>query len=763
MSSVDIPRKESVSSSSSEATFFDTRSLDLKAGHSSSTPPTGRGGFTSPEGAVSHASPETSTILEEDHNYETIPSTDYETIPSVSTTEKKGVAKTEFQGFNFKESFAEPFPRSDSLNDFSVVKTSSVQEKPAAGAFGDDDLFKCFGDSTFDDMASATSKSDFPIDDPFAPTTATQESQSQAFASDPFEAAFGPGKISPVPFAPSKQPDIVDSSIEDTSADVSEEPTTDKQSETDPSSDRFEAVFGTAEMSPPPFKPENIQKNKDLGDTEWGSAFDSEKNSVDLEDKKSEKSEESKVELKWGDSFDVDFDNMDKKDPESALSTDVKNEVSWSTAFDAKLPESKVSFSWDDAFGAPADSKDGEIKNDFGGVSFGDVFASTPFQKSDSKAEPSFLGDSFGDFGAVALKPDVKEPQKIQDADSKDDETPTEDKKEGGSEENKNKPSLADDEDLSSSSDKENGSESEKVNIPKVVEPISEDQNDDATAEESIRPSSIPIPPIKLKQDEDTSPNAPPPLPPRSKAALPLLPPRPRTFSSPVSSQIPPTPPRPAGSSGRDSPASKSKRLPPALPPRVDLEVEKPQTHSNPPVPVSTTGFNPDAFSSPKNGGSSVSWQANWENETSKQSKDKENVTNSKTSPDPFGDDFFTDFNLTAAKDMSSKPNEATQKNQDFFNDPFLAKEGTNDMFVADFGGEDPFADFSNSKGKKNDPFVSDQDAAFPGFSTNKDPFSDVNDPFAAKSAVNDDPFGSNTKKDGSESMSFHLSKVRQV
>ncbi|XP_031573387.1 uncharacterized protein LOC116307340 [Actinia tenebrosa] len=770
LSSVDIPRKESVSSSSSEATSFDTRSLDLKAGHSVSTPPTGRGGFTSPEGAVSHASPETGTILEEDPNYETIPSTNYETIPSIPRNETKDAAKAEFKGFSFKESCStvEPFPRSDSLNDPTVSKNSAVQEKQlSAGAFGDDDLFKCFGDNTFDEMALANSNNNFPINDPFAPTTVTttQESQSQAadaFSGDPFEAAFGPGQMSPVPFGPSKQPDIVDSSVGDSSGDMFQEPAMDK------SCDHFEAAFGSAEISSPPFKTENIEKKeeKDLGDTEWVSTFDNGKNGIDVEDKKSEKSKESKVEFQWG------FDSVDEKEPHLTSTTDVKNEVTWSTAFDDKKPHGEVSFSWDDAFGAPVDSNDGETKNYFEGVSFGDAFASTPFTKeSSSKNEPFFPEDSFSNFGTVAIKPDDQEPQKSQVVDSKDEVSEKDTKehnKESDSEEtqsqdtnnkeNENKPSLADDEGLSSSSDKENDSESDKVTIPKVVEPVSEDQVDDTTSEELTRPTSIPFHPTKPKQHEVTSPNAPPPLPPRFKAALPVLPPRPRTSSSPLSSQIPPTPPRPAGLSGRDSPVSKGKRLPPALPPRIDLEMEKTQTHVNPPVPLSITGFNPDAFSSPKNEGTSSSWQANWENETSKENKDKDNVTNSKTSPDPFGDDFFTDFNLSAAKDTSSKPNEATLNNQDFFADPFLAKESKNDLFVADFGGEDPFADFSsNNEGKKIDLFKSDEGSVFSQFSTIKDPFSDDNDPFAEKMSVNDDPFGSNIKKDEPESMSFHL------
>ena len=800
MSSVDIPRKESISSVSSEATSFDTRSLDLKTSHSASTPPTGRGSFRSPESAFSQNSPETGTIPEEDHDYETIPSTDYETIPNAAPkTEKKDAVKVEFKRINFNESFTnlEPFPRSDSLND------PTIQKKPPAEAFGDDDLFKCFGDNNFDDIALATSNNDFPMDDPFAPTTgrSAQESQPQAtdaFSSDPFETAFGAGTMSPLPFAPSKQTENI---AEDSSGKLTEEPVTDKQNEPANSSDRFQAAFGAAEMSPPPFKPEKNEE-KILGDTEWRSAFDSEKKEAEVEDKRSEKSEESKGDFKWSDSFDADFDNMNEKEPQSASSTDAKNEVSWSTAFDNKQPKNDVTFSWDDAFGTP-ESKDGETKSDFGGISFGDAFASTPFQKSGSKGDPSFLDDSFSsNFGAVELKPEVKvkEPAKDEDADSKNEvfeespteetpsgktpsgktpsgetpsgETHAEDKKESEEKveesqfkdtkdtKKESKPTLADDEDLSSSSDKETGSESDKVTIPKIVEPISEDQNNDVSSQEPIKPTTLPIQPIKPNQDEDASPNAPPPLPPRTKTTLPALPPRPRTFSSPISSQAPTAPPRPVGPSGRDSPAAKGKRLPPALPPRIDLEMEKTRAHSNPPAPP-ITGFSPDAFSSPKNENPD-SWQVNLENNPSKGDKDQNSISDSKTSADPFGDDFFTDFNLSAAKDTSAKPNEAAQNNQDLFDDPFLAKEGTNDMFIADFGGEDPFADFSsNNKGKNNDPFMADPDGVFPGFSTSEDPFSDVNDPFADKTAVHDDPFGSSTKKDESTSFSFHLSKVR--
>lgn len=328
------------------------------------------------------------------------------------------------------------------------------------------------------------------------------------------------------------------------------------------------------------------------------------------------------------------------------------------------------------------------------------------------------------------------------------------------------KPKLADMEDLESGTtvDQDNTElqkERDKAvcnTIPQIIEPPKEDDSDDDDG--SVRPGTLPVLPTKTTGEKE-SPTAPPPLPPRpTMAPLPSLPPRPRTQSSPLVGQIPPTPPRPVGS----SPAPKTgtpKRAPPALPPRIDLEDGKNRATS---VDTSKNATAADPFSI-----SEPSWQADWPGSTSQNIK-KENDSNSKKSPDPFGDAFFTDFNFTASSENDEhKIDSGNDSKTDLFSEPFASKSGSEDIFKADFGGVDPFGDFTSNKSTV-DPFSSDgKDVfstndgkdVFPGFSTNNDPFLDSMDPFAEKGTLNNDPFAVSPKKDSKDgNMSLQLTKV---
>ncbi|KAK3730744.1 hypothetical protein QZH41_007116 [Actinostola sp. cb2023] len=844
LSSVDIIRKDSISSSvssSSETASFDTRSLDLKSVTATSTPPAAvraRPVPPSSSGQTREIKLTPPALEDENHDYETIPSSrDYETIPSdliAKATANKTETKTGYAGFSFKETFAgddQSFPvdfaKSNSAEKKSDVMVdpfrspdqpeakSSISEgsPPSSAVFGNDDFFS----SHFDDKAESAHapSTDFPVDDPFAPTSNAPPKEFQsgdAFASsDAFESAFGPGRMSPVPFELEQNHDEFEGDINSNKTGEKES----EKSEAFASSSAFDAAFSSSEMPPPLFKateedsdkectnekpsteepkpelswsnafgesePKENEKDTHKAELSWSTAFGESETHDDKEDNKPTKSDESKATFTWDDSFETKFDTeeVDKAQQPDKVATEP--DFSWTNAFDDK-PKKEVTFSWDDAFGGQTDTKDGLTENAFGEIKFSDAFASTPFKVPQTKNESTVEGaDAFHTNHFESFLTPIKADIPVNDTEDKhsvsnegkDSPEDITNKEEGGSEvsqssepgsvESERKAKLADDEDLSSSDKESDTNDSEMISedvetlsktIPQIIEPNNEDSSDNAD-DKPVRPVTLSILPTKPTNEQE-SPSVPPPLPPRPMAPLPSLPPRPRTYSSPVMGQIPPTPPQPAGCI--TSPTLKPgtpKRLPPALPPRIDLEAGKACASS---VFAGST-LNSDPFSSPQTTISpdkENSWQAKWSGETPNE-KEKDS-SNSKHSPDPFGDDFFTDFNFSAAKTADHKTNSTAQDNHQLFSEPFASKEGEEDMFKAHFGGVDPFAEFS-SNNTNIDPFASDGAVVFPGFSTSKDPFDDSMDPFAEKS-TRSDPFAVSPKTNANDGTSFHLSKV---
>ena len=237
----------------------------------------------------------------------------------------------------------------------------------------------------------------------------------------------------------------------------------------------------------------------------------------------------------------------------------------------------------------------------------------------------------------------------------------------------------------------------------------------------------------KNKPERPLSPSAPPPLPPRPIVTPPSLPPRPQTSPSMSTglpaSETPPLPPLPK--------ISHTKKLPPALPPRVDL-TPKPEALG------SFSGF--DLFgtqSAVTASGNDNAWAAAWPVPDVKDSfqASKENGFSKPDSSksDPFGDDFFATFDIDskATTEVSSTPAASALA----LPDPFTSTGSTDP-----FGSEDLFSQspFTSSKSVRSSSIkntfssgLSDSFSTVPG----NDPFSDTSDPFAGRGDLSGDPF----------------------
>ena len=301
--------------------------------------------------------------------------------------------------------------------------------------------------------------------------------------------------------------------------------------------------------------------------------------------------------------------------------------------------------------------------------------------------------------------------------------------------------------------------EHSKETKPKEMEEIlthSEEQSpisdavDERKPEENsdIAPSELVIQDSKPTFSErPISPTVPPPLPPRPVAAAPPLPARPSSLSSTISTGMSPAGSQistgsPSSNSPHQGKKGSSKKPPPALPPRVDLNENSANTSSNEtvafPDPFGVDFFDPKFDNSKgvaEDGNSD--WAASWPNLQKTSTEEK-----TKDFSDPFSDNFFTNFDFPqkSASDNSKSDNL----------DPFAATNPPSELFPSTFGNQDLFAAFTPEKGNdafgSGDPFKNDLSDSFAAFSSD-DPFSDISDPFADKGVLSDDPFGDSPRK----------------
>ena len=258
------------------------------------------------------------------------------------------------------------------------------------------------------------------------------------------------------------------------------------------------------------------------------------------------------------------------------------------------------------------------------------------------------------------------------------------------------------------------------------------------------RPNELHLSELKVSTDRPVSPSMPPPLPPRIMASPPPLPARPRSTSNISTSSLGAMASH--GYSGPTPPPLKktdiSKKMPPALPPRVDLQGKAGLDENQSKLDL----FASDALKAVFNGTeastdtSSTSWAAAWPSET--KTGNTQETSGADKSADPFSEDFFTNF---------ESPQQDTEKasavvSQDPFGDPFSPKDPP---ASTDFGGQDLFASFppanrqnSGSGDNLADPFSN----SLSSFSAD-DPFDGISDPFAEKGALGDDLFANSPQK----------------
>ena len=229
------------------------------------------------------------------------------------------------------------------------------------------------------------------------------------------------------------------------------------------------------------------------------------------------------------------------------------------------------------------------------------------------------------------------------------------------------------------------------------------------------------------------SPNAPPPLPPRPAMTLPSLPPRPRpcldkSIDVPISvSETPPIPPLPQ--------IGQARKLPPALPPRIDL-----QSRSDQKVDL-FTGYDPFDVESTEGTNNGISaWGSSWPSavdggDSLKQISDKS---------DTFGNDFFTTFEFgeTSASESTSTP----AKTVSTVPDPFASTGATDPFGSDDLFSQSPFTSSRSTRSSSiKNVFGAGLSESF-GTEPTNDPFSDISDPFAGKGDISSDPFLDNNK-----------------
>ena len=276
-----------------------------------------------------------------------------------------------------------------------------------------------------------------------------------------------------------------------------------------------------------------------------------------------------------------------------------------------------------------------------------------------------------------------------------------------------------------------------------------EDDTDKRDTDEipEVRPSELLFQESTLSFSErPVSPTAPPPLPPRLALSAPPLPARPPSSSSTMSNGMSPiSPPTSTGSPASNSPRHEkkgiAKKTPPALPPRVDLNEKSANSYSNE-KQAFPDQFGLDFFdqrfddSKGTSEGGNSDWTASWP------SPQKTSEEKSKDRPDPFSEDFFTNF------DFPQKNASSTTKSDNL--DPFATTNPSSELFPSAFGNQDLFAAFTPAKGDVSfgtgDPFTNNLSDSFAAFSSD-DPFSDISDPFADKGVLSDDPFGDSPRK----------------
>ncbi|EDO45363.1 predicted protein [Nematostella vectensis] len=408
--------------------------------------------------------------------------------------------------------------------------------------------------------------------------------------------------------------------------------------------------------------------------------------------------EKQDVEISWSNAFGDEANKQDAEEVKIEPDTPLDNAFRENDLGDVKSNKPEEAFTWKAAFGVAENksaSEDGANTQNAFGEGWG-AFDSENKKGKDRQNDTNI----FANFGS--LQPDIFQPNNnVHKA-----------------------PVAANDE--SSDADKLglDPDSTKKPTEPIYINRKSLSSPEPESAVELSRPDSLTMEAPTTKTDRPLSPSAPPPLPPRPVGAPPSLPPRPRTRPLPPKSDTPPPPPRPAADESQEMSRTRGpkdgRKPPPPPPPRVDLEG----------AVVGDTSAPPSAVASIPN---------TWET-----SADTTGTGNkSTTSPDPFGDDFFTDFSFSAKE--SVKTNNTNQEK--FLSDPFADKNGENDAFAA--FGSDTFEAFGSSTDK--------QDSGFSGIPT-MDPFSDTSDPFADK-AVMEDPFAVNVKDAEFKTNAFQLNE----